>query len=288
MRYLLIDLSYFVFFRYYAIVSYLKISKILVDESNFKMDEDFVSKFTILFEKCLLTLLKNHFDIKRKKFVNITVIFAKDCSRNDIWRTSIYPEYKATRDLNRRTNDLFDSKIFEYVYNNILPNLIKKYDFIKVCSCCHAEADDIIAIISSYLNEEEQFNNEKTIIITNDNDYLQLLDLVDGIYNLQGKNISSKSVQGCARKNMLYKVLVGDPSDNIKGIISKKKANTLLSMYDNVNDIEQEFLYRIASKKQIEYFNRNKKLICFSHIPETIRQSVKNNIYNQTFMSSST
>ena len=284
MRYLLIDLSYFVFFRYYALISYLRMSNSL-DENTFTLNETFINKFSQLFEKCFLNLLKTHFDIKRNKFSNITVIFARDCSRNEIWRTQLYPEYKATRDVQRK-NDLFDGKIFDSVYNDILPRLMKKYEFVKLCSNSRAEADDIIAILSYYIKENKEFESEKVVIITNDNDYLQLLDVVDSIYNLQGKDISCKSFGGCAKKNMLVKVLVGDPSDNIKGIFSKQKTNKLLTKYTEISEIENEFV-SIASKSQLESFYLNKKLICFSNIPQDICESVKKNIYDQTFNNSS-
>jgi 5'-3' exonuclease len=256
-----------------------------LDLTQFVMNDEFVARFSNLFEKCLLHLLKIYFNIKRKNFTNVTVIFAKDCPRCDIWRMDIYPQYKASRYVHK-PNDLFDSKIFDHVYKIILPYLMDKYSFVKCCSSHQAEADDVIAIISYYLQDEnELFNTEKTIIITNDNDYLQLLDVVDGIYNLQGKDLSYKSLEGCAKKNMLLKVLIGDPSDNIKGIFPKTRTNSLLSNHNNIEDIEKEW-YTIASTKQLEAYNLNKTLICFSNIPTPISEDIKQDFYNQTILSS--
>lgn len=285
MRYLIIDTSYFVFFRYYALISYLKLRNKDFDTNSFKMDDMFVQQFSNLFEKCLLTLLKQHFNIVRKKFDNIMVIFALDCSRSNIWRLNMFSEYKANRDLGR-SNDLFDGRIFEHVNNVLLPMLMKKYSFIRVICHPHAEADDIAAITVQYFKEESAFNCEQSVIITNDHDYLQLLDIVDFMYNLQGKSLETKRISGCAKKNMLFKVLVGDPSDNIKGIFTKQKVNKLLSKYDDVSSIEKEVL-EIASEDQRHTYNLNKALISFDNIPHDICVSVRENIYNQILNNSS-
>lgn len=285
MRYLIIDTSYFVFYRYYALISYFKLRNEDFNPNDFKMDDAFITQFSILFEKCLLTLLKQHFGIIRKKFTNITVIFALDCFRSNIWRLDLFPEYKANRDIPTRSNDLFDGRIFEHVHNEILPYLMKKYSFIRVICNPKAEADDIVAITVNYFKEEPRFENEQSVIITNDHDYLQLLDTVDSMYNLQGKSLSTKRLSGCAEKNMLLKVLVGDPSDNIKGIFTKKKVTALLSKHDDVEPIEKE-IQEIASKEQLNTYYLNKSLISFDNIPNDICNSVRNDVHNQILKSS--
>lgn len=279
MRYLLIDTSYFVFFRYFALISYMKLRKTDFNANEFTMDDAFVQQFSNLFEKCLLTLLKQHFGIVRKKFENVTVIFALDCFRSSIWRLELFSEYKANRDIHR-PNDLFDGRIFEHVHNQLLPQLMKKYPFIRVVCHPRAEADDIVAITVKYFKEECVFKCEQSVIITNDHDYLQLLDIVDSMYNLQGKNLETKRLSGCAEKNMLSKVLVGDPSDNIKGIFTKQKANKLLSKYDDVESIEKEIV-ELASEEQLRTYYLNKALICFDNIPDDICVYVRENVYNQ-------
>ena len=58
MKYLLIDTSYLVFYRYYALISYLKLRNEDFDPDTFEMDDAFIEQFSKVFEKCLLTLLK--------------------------------------------------------------------------------------------------------------------------------------------------------------------------------------------------------------------------------------
>ena len=52
------------------------------------------------------------------------------------------------------------------------------------------------------------------LIVTNDYDYLQLLDDKIHIYNLKNKNLREKSL-GSKKLDLGVKIIVGDNSDNI-------------------------------------------------------------------------
>jgi 5'-3' exonuclease len=81
-----------------------------------------------------------------------------------------------------------------------------------------AEADDMVYI---YCKRTKAIGMKK-IVITSDNDYLQLLDDNTEIFDLKYKDLRTKSL-GDSGKDILIKVLGGDPSDNIPKILSKKK-----------------------------------------------------------------
>jgi len=273
MKYLLIDLSYFVFYRYFALINYLKCSNTLEKNAKeFYINDEFTTRFGAIFEKTILGLLQTHFGKWNKENLDgeIMVIFGKDCERSTIWRNEYFPEYKCNRDEKR--NCLFDGTIFDYVYETIIPSLLEKYSFMKICCCDRAEADDVIAIAVSVINRKR--DESKIIIITNDHDYLQLLDDVDGIFNLRGVDLRTKACKGCAKNNMISKVLQGDPSDNIKGLVSKKKAMMLLSQFSTPEEIEAFFL-ESATEIQREHYSLNKRLICFSKIPNDIYENIE-------------
>jgi len=279
MKYLLIDLSYFVFYRYFALINYLKCSHTLEKNAKeFYINDEFRTRFGTIFEKTILGLLQTHFGKWNKdengEIVDIMVIFGKDCERSTIWRNEYLPEYKCNRDEKR--NCLFDGTIFDYVYETIIPSLLEKYSFMKICCSDRAEADDVIAIAVSVINMVSKYS--KIIIITNDHDYLQLLDDVDGIFNLRGVNLRTKACKGCAKNNVISKVLQGDPSDNIKGLVSKKKAMMLLSQFSTPEETEACFL-ESATEIQREHYSLNKRLICFSNIPNDIYEDIKNVIF---------
>lgn len=282
MRYLLIDLSYYVFYRYYAIVNYIKLStKEKPNLDNVLEDKVFISKFEEMFEKTLLKIINIHYGIKNLNgSTNLQIVFVKDCYRSEIWRLEQFPLYKANRD-NVKKKDKFDGMIFDYVYKVILPKLMEKYYCVHDFFVDHSEADDCIAIITECVTKDDS-----VIIITNDNDYLQLMDRVDGIYNLQGNNLKTKLIENCPRKSLIGKILMGDPSDNIKGVMSKTKALNLLKT-KNCGDIEviAEFVDKFTDQqKKIYEFNTN--LIDFNNIPQHLKDNIHSTFQSHVFINS--
>ncbi len=133
----------------------------------------------------------------------------------------------------------------------IFPQFARAKEFLKIIGIKtmefdEYEADDIIGIFSKLdYGEEKQIN-----IITSDKDLLQLVDDNVDVYlsksgikvmdhfcssNFKEKNL----VEPCQIPDL--KALVGDPSDNIKGIsgIGPKSA---LEIINNFNDIENILL----------------------------------------------
>ena len=79
------------------------------------------------------------------------------------------------------------------------------------------EADDIIAITKKFIRQK--YPDSIIYIIANDHDYLQLLDDNTEIINFQNKNLrESKKVFPEADKNLFYKIVLGDKSDNISPV----------------------------------------------------------------------
>jgi 5'-3' exonuclease len=125
-----------------------------------------------------------------------------------------------------------------------------------------AEADDMVYIYC----KRTIAKNRKKIIITSDNDYLQLLDINTEIFDLKGKDLRTKSL-GNSEKDILIKVLGGDPSDNIPKILSKKKT---LEMIENTAYEEICDLFENANETVRDQFRLNMTLVNMSNIPETI------------------
>ena len=108
-NYILIDGSYFVFYRFYAVLNWWKLAKKDTPLDIPIENEEFVAKFR---KTCIskITMLSDILSIS-----NPIIIVAKDCKRENIWRMKMFPPYKATRksfrfhgnDLIRRQNELF-------------------------------------------------------------------------------------------------------------------------------------------------------------------------------------
>lgn len=287
MKFILIDLSYFVFYRYYALIKYWKLSNRELNECSSE-NQEFFEHFEKMFEKSFLEVVKTYYGRLKRNYQNeelsLSVIFAQDCPRGEIWRRDIHEEYKGNRQLTQQNSELI-SIIFDKVYRSILPNMLNKYKFVRICRSSNFEADDIISCIVNLLNSDPTFEMTSSVIITNDNDYLQLLDKVDNIYNMQGKSLRSKLRDDSVCKTLFYKICCGDTSDNIKGFISKQKLTALLNdtsveAYTSLSELESQIYGKLTAIQQANY-QKNKSIICFESIPEDLYEKMRADCYNQ-------
>lgn len=227
----LVDTSYFVFYRYYATFNwYKKQATTQVEASQIMNDPVFMDKFTKMFSNALTDIVKTY-----KVTHASNLVLARDCSRDSIWRHQHYSAYKATRDEKSNT---FNKDVFSYAFSTLLPSLQDKMGFQSI-GHRKLEADDVIALITKRLLNTSTAVN--IVIITNDNDYIQLLDheaLTEGgthslrIVNLQQKDICARV--GCSPKQyIIVKKLIGDKSDNIPAIVKKCGEKTALKLANN-------------------------------------------------------
>lgn len=247
-KYILIDTSYFVFYRYYAVLNWLKRYKMEnINIETLMENKEYIDKYKKTFENNLKDLMKIY------KVLPENVYWIKDCPRENIWRLELYPEYKANREEKLNT---FNKEIFKYTYYSVIPKLIETYKF-KELSYERMEADDIIYAFTKNLKE-----NEEAIIITNDNDFIQLLADNVRIYNLQGKELKTR-IQN-SKTYLHKKILIGDKSDNIPSITKKCGDKTADKLLEN-QDLLNKYLENSCIKQQYEL---NKILIDMNCIPK--------------------
>ena len=166
-------------------------------------------------------------------------------------RYNIYSEYKANRIVKTaQKQEVFDK--FHVNKKEIL-RLLKLLP-ITVCKAEDYEADDVIATLS------ENLKDENVTIISNDTDYIQLLQ--KGLNNLKLYNPIKKTfTQSPDYHYLAWKCLRGDPSDNILGFMSDAKAEKMVrnpSLLQSWMSVEENRAN----------FNINKSLIEFSSVPE--------------------
>jgi len=254
---LFVDVSYYVFYRFYALVSWYKLSQdreIVIDTLH--TDITFLEKFKKLCKENLLKI------IKQKGCRPDQVLLAADCSRGTIWRMKLFSEYKANRDT---TNRKFNSYMFTYMYNEIIPELIQQYKM-RLITIDEAEADDIIAVLKSRIRRE--FPELPIYIMTNDRDYIQLFDDYTQIFNLQGKQLIPTV---SPEIDLQWKILLGDPSDNIPSVFYKVTKKKLQLYIDDPQLLHRELdINRVACDR----YNRNKSLIDMKQIPTYISEKM--------------
>lgn len=271
---LLIDMSYYVFYRYFATFNWYKRQNTSpIDVEHIKDNVEFMNKYAKMFEKTLTDLMKLY-----KINVASNVIFAKDCCRDNIWRHKYYNGYKATRD---EKSTSFNKDVFTYTYHTLIPQLQEKIGFQIIGHYC-LEADDVIAIISDTIFDYCHVNTS-IVIITNDNDYIQLLNnnklLCETGNSLMIKNLQEKNIcdrVGCSSKEyILVKKILGDKSDNIPSIIKKCGEKTALKLATDIRLLDNLLERDEEAKKQYEL---NDLLIDFSKIPQEYITDIKNKI----------
>jgi 5'-3' exonuclease len=260
---MLIDTSYYVFYKYFSVYNWCKKQNANVNVDTIMQDDVFVQKYNKMFEKTFVDICK---DNKIKEYSN--VVFMKDCPRDKIWRHQHIDGYKENREDNKRS---FNRNVFTHTYQNLIPSLEQKYG-VQVFGHDHLEADDVVAIVATKIMEV--FNDTELVIITNDNDYIQLHNHANGnqlkITNLQGKNICDRV--GCNPKIYIQmKKILGDKSDNIPSIMKKCGEKTALKYATN-DTLLQELLESNQSIK--ERFNLNEHMVDFKFIPNELKVAV--------------
>jgi 5'-3' exonuclease len=243
----LIDCSYYIFHRYFATMRWYKFQKDFIEiDVNKNIDNQvFINAFCKHIENDIKKICK----IWKTNINNI--ILCNDCLRSNIWRNDIYDKYKATRNIKNN----FNKNIF-----SIFNEYIKKFGLQSIQSD-RLEGDDIIYLTHKYIKSNI---NTKIIIITNDNDFLQLLDTNVLIYNMQFKELKVRGYKN-ANINLLFKAIYGDKSDNIPKIspgITKEKALFIASLS------EQELNMYLTENNLMDNFQFNMSLISFEKIPK--------------------
>ena len=249
MSIILIDGSYYMFYRYYAILSWWKRAHPDEPIDDPITCKAFVSTFRSTFLKNIEKFKKTH----QLNDTNSKIIIAKDCHQKDIWRQNHTTEYKTNRDYSNFKGGPF----FKMAYDELF-----QASGGKIVSHPHLEADDCIACL---VNQYKSFH-ENIYILANDHDYMQLIDSNVHVYNLQGKSLREhKAFYGSAEKALFMKIILGDKSDNIPPVFSKCGAKTAEKYYEN-NTI---FLKKLESDSDARTrLETNRMLIDFSNIPK--------------------
>jgi DNA polymerase-1 len=160
--------------------------------------------------------------IRQTNPTSVYVVF--DGAGSTTNRKNLLSEYKGNRDLQRVTNwDAFDS--LEEEHDSKVDQIIRIIQYLKLLPIKttiidKVEADDIIAVLAEKLVEK---HNSTCFIVSSDKDFLQLVTDKIIVYRpMEKEYYTPKAVEekfGLKPSNfILHKVLLGDNSDNIRGV----------------------------------------------------------------------
>jgi len=196
---------------------------------NDEPSEDQLINVHSLFEK-MLTNFSNKFSTNK-------IYIAWDGPRGSHWRKNLVHEYKATRSEK-------SSLLLEAI------SLCKKNSYQNFC-IPYSEGDDTINALVQLLEGEN-------IIVSSDKDFIQCVQrgYASKLYNFIQKSFREIP----AYDIILEKAIIGDSSDNIKGLygIGPKKFIKLLE--NNFKDLTEEQLQIIQNNCAIIDLNKNPNL----------------------------
>ena len=267
-NYILIDNSYYTFYRYYALINWFKLAYPDEDQNEIHNNEIFIEKF----KKIYIDKIK---EIPRKLKINkqnYTIIAAFDCSRKNIWRNQYYDNYKTNR---VQDENFMGSKFFEIGKKILLDENIMTIEYDKL------EADDCIAILSKELinNKNSVINN--IYIIANDMDYLQLccenIKVLNLKYNYLNENKNSTKNNKC---DLFCKIVLGDKSDNINGLFKRCSRDKAIEYFNNID----LFIEKIKKENLYDMYLNNKKIIDFDEIPSDLYNNFKLYLKNKNII----
>jgi len=207
-------------------------------------------------------------------------------------------DYKQNRDVNKILEDKYDTieEVEAEKFNfrnqlNAFKTITSSIPIINHIQVSKTEGDFAIRfIIDEYeriLNEKYGIDKSKIIhiIFSNDSDFLQLLELPNIIiYNLRLKTyIYKQNINKYCNQfkrpldSLLYKIICGDPTDNIKGVrgIGKKTFEKIrdilfgtLTIDFSISDLKR-VLETFSNRKEI------KKIVDYAIYPDIIEQNYK-------------
>jgi 5'-3' exonuclease len=252
LNYVLIDGSYFVFYRYFALNVWWKNAK-SGDKPDISCNDDpvFIEKFKKTFNERIQEMNKC------LGIESSIKLIGKDCKRSDIWRNRLYPSYKITRS---KDDEFGVGKFFQLTYDD---KLFEAAGAESILSYDHLEADDCIAITTRHLLET--YPEAHIWIIANDMDYIQLGSDRVHLRNLKYQDLlRSKSSSGNVEKDLFCKIVAGDKSDNIPPIFKKCGIKTAQKYFE-----DQESFYNAleTTEHAEELYALNRTLVNFEYIP---------------------
>lgn len=199
------------------------------------------------------------------------------CDSAPYWRKNIFPHYKANRKKDIESSSFDWKGIFNCL--ELMKKELQEFFPYKVIEVASAEADDVIAILSQYIEEDN-------IIIGGDKDYAQLLKY-DNVEQYSTR--TKKIVQIDNPEEFLQELIIrGDKDDGIPNIKSdadtfvnpKKRSASMMK-----KDIEswkkmKNPRHFCATRQMLRNYYRNKKLIDFTRIPKSLQQRIRDEYDN--------
>jgi len=256
--------------------SQVALAAILTFQRELKGDE---AEIKNLIRHVTLSTIKSYKKKYGKEYGDVVIC----CDGRKYWRKDFFEFYKGMRKSNREKSDLDWGLIFDTL-SEMRSDLAKYFPY-KVMHMERAEADDIIAVLTKYAQENELIQEglveepQKILILSSDKDFkqLQLYPTVKQWSPMQKKYVTATNKE--INEYKIEHIVKGDAGDGVPNILSK----------DNVF-MEGERQKPMSAKRLQEFFekgfdackndeerrnwHRNATLVDFDFIPEDVSKEI--------------
>ena len=211
------------------------------------------------------------------------------CDGRKYWRKQFFEHYKGSRKKNRDASDLDWKMIFDTL-SEMREDLAKYFPY-KVLHVDEAEADDIIAVLTKWLQSNNLVKEglmeepQKVLILSSDKDFkqLQLYPQVRQWAPMQKKYITATKQE--IKDFMIEHIVKGDTGDGVPNILSQDNVFMIGERQKTVSSKRlTEFIEKgfDACRDDMERRNwhRNATLVDFQHIPETVTNTIVDEYLN--------
>lgn len=225
------------------------------------------------------------------------------CDSKKYWRRDYFPAYKGHRKHDREASDMNWDVVFETI--NEIKSDLREYFNYKVIEVEGAEADDVIACITKYLQDNELvqeglFDGEpqKVLVCSADTDFVQL-QKYKGVK--QWSSIQKKWVKPKVSipQFIMEHVCTGDSGDNIPNILTPDTWAIDRSNGDEairqtpmrkqrLSKFVENGIAECNTNEERRNFIRNQTLIDFDKIPDRIYNSIIDEYKNYKSMGNKT
>lgn len=205
------------------------------------------------------------------------------CDGRKYWRKEFFEQYKGSRKKNRDASDL-DWKLIFDTLTEMREDLVKHFPY-RVIHVERAEADDVIAVISKWLQDNQLIQQglveetQKVLILSSDKDFkqLQLYPTVKQWSPMQKKYITATKQE--IRDFMIEHIVKGDTGDGVPNILSK---DDVFMVGERQKPMSAKRLAEFIDKgfdackndEERRNWHRNATLVDFKFIPEDVQKSI--------------
>ena len=205
------------------------------------------------------------------------------CDGRKYWRRDYFEYYKGMRKANREKSDLDWGLIFDTL-SEMRDDLAKHFPY-KVMHIERAEADDIIAVLTKYAQENELVQEglveepQKVLILSSDKDFKQLhvYPTVKQWSPMQKKYVSATKKE--IQEYIIEHIVKGDAGDGVPNILSKddvfmKGERQKPMSAKRLAEFIEKGIDACRSDEEKRNWHRNAVLVNFDNIPPDVEETI--------------